>query len=568
MSQSAHTFHIPVMGTGFTIDTPIRVAHLGIDSVISIVDDLLVERIRKAYAARFGLPFSGIPRNEPDGRAKRIAAYLDLVQDIVTLKFAGTQADPTRYAALLPGSAGARPPKPGSIDVNIMSKVDRLESGNDLSDAVAALAGFVRSKVEGAVVLSAGFNPRLYNALAAFPEFYRDATGSLRKRIILKVSDFRSAMIQGRYLAKKGLEVSEFRVESGLNCGGHAFYSDGKLLPVILEEFRDMMTGLRVELRELVRGWYVSAGKPYQPDATPTFEVTAQGGIGTRGEADRLRETYGISRTGWGSPFLLVPEATCVDDPTLRRLVEAGEDDLYLSKASPLGVPFNNLRGSGSEQWHAEREAKGKPGSPCPKGFLKSNTEFTEEAICTASSEYMGLKLAQIDASDAPEPIKQRRRADVLAKQCLCDHLGNSSLIALGIVKESQGPQAICPGPNLAYFAGPYTLEQMVDHIYGRGDRLTPADRPHMFAKELKLNVDYLETLVRDLDPADTKQTAYLDKVVANLLEGIATCRALATETPFADENLASLAAAADREEDRIRSLSKIRPVSDNLCPA
>ena len=28
--RSAHTFHIPVMGTGFTIDTPLRVAKYGI----------------------------------------------------------------------------------------------------------------------------------------------------------------------------------------------------------------------------------------------------------------------------------------------------------------------------------------------------------------------------------------------------------------------------------------------------------------------------------------------------------------------------------------------------------
>ena len=35
------------MGTGFTIDTPLKVAHLGISSVISIIDDVLVEKMRK-----------------------------------------------------------------------------------------------------------------------------------------------------------------------------------------------------------------------------------------------------------------------------------------------------------------------------------------------------------------------------------------------------------------------------------------------------------------------------------------------------------------------------------------
>jgi len=40
--NQAHTFHIPVMGIGYTIDTPLKVAHLGIDSVISLVDDQLI----------------------------------------------------------------------------------------------------------------------------------------------------------------------------------------------------------------------------------------------------------------------------------------------------------------------------------------------------------------------------------------------------------------------------------------------------------------------------------------------------------------------------------------------
>ena len=40
--MSLHSFHIPVMGLGFTIDTPLKVAHYGIDSVISIVDDDLI----------------------------------------------------------------------------------------------------------------------------------------------------------------------------------------------------------------------------------------------------------------------------------------------------------------------------------------------------------------------------------------------------------------------------------------------------------------------------------------------------------------------------------------------
>ena len=42
-----HTFHIPVMGTAFTIDTPIKVARFGISSVMSIGDDELCETMRR-----------------------------------------------------------------------------------------------------------------------------------------------------------------------------------------------------------------------------------------------------------------------------------------------------------------------------------------------------------------------------------------------------------------------------------------------------------------------------------------------------------------------------------------
>ena len=69
--------------------------------------------------------------------------------------------------------------------------------------------------------------------------FFLDENGYLKKKIILKVSDYRSALIQGNFLAKKGLWVSEYRIESGLNCGGHAFATDGFLLGPILEEFKD-----------------------------------------------------------------------------------------------------------------------------------------------------------------------------------------------------------------------------------------------------------------------------------------------------------------------------------------
>ena len=84
---NVHSFHIPVMGIGFTIDTPLKVAQFGIDSVISLVDDILIEKLRKMYCIKFELPYSEITENIDDFRAKRITAYLDLIHNESLKKF-------------------------------------------------------------------------------------------------------------------------------------------------------------------------------------------------------------------------------------------------------------------------------------------------------------------------------------------------------------------------------------------------------------------------------------------------------------------------------------------------
>ena len=85
--KKAHSFHIPVMGIGFTIDTPLKVAQYGIDSVISLVDDILLEKLRKMYSEKFELPYQEISEKIDDFRAKRITAYLDLIGDLAEKKF-------------------------------------------------------------------------------------------------------------------------------------------------------------------------------------------------------------------------------------------------------------------------------------------------------------------------------------------------------------------------------------------------------------------------------------------------------------------------------------------------
>jgi hypothetical protein len=592
MINREHHFHIPVMGTGHSIDSPIRVAHLGIDSVISVVDDMLCEKIRKHYCNEFNFTYKNILRLEEDGRAKRITAYLDMVGDIVSQKFEDmktlslfTEGEKDRYFKLLPSenplkkqyeylaslSEGVEKSRLmqklsnlmicGSIDVNIMAKVDALgldgegkPLSSEYSDASAALRGFANSKIRSGLVLSAGFNPRLYSYLSEFKDFYRDAAGDIKKKIILKVSDFRSAMIQGKFLAKKGLEVAEFRIESGLNCGGHAFASDGQLMPVLLQEFREKRDQLVETFQPMVKAFYESQGWDYPELKEDQIKpiVTVQGGIGTNGEMRRLLEDFDMDGTGWGTPFLLVPEATCVDSETSKLLADAGENDLYLSNVSPLGVPFNNIRGSGSEIYTKEMVERGKPGSKCPKKFLVTNTEFTENPICTASAQYQLLKINQIESSELSDEEKSSQKEKVVQKTCLCTNLGAGSLIRLGIMNPSYARQSICPGPNMAWFTREYSIEEMADHIYGRRESIVSEDRPHMFAKELAMYVDYIEELAALEDNRESGAWKKLVRMKKNLEKGIEFCEEIAARSPYKNENLASLKETAATQRRRL----------------
>ena len=579
------------MGTGHSVDSPIRVAPFGISSVISLVDDLLLERIRAYYCQEYDLPYEKIPRRSEDGRAKRTTAYLNMVGEIVRIRFEKIKAenfyensDKDRFFRMLPDDSPLKldyqrleslsgserdqlaeelttKMKPGSIDVNIMVKLDKVnyESGapmsDEFSDAKAALRGYALSDISSGIVFSAGINQSLFGYMSQFRDFYRDGQGEVKKKIILKVSDFRSAMIQGKFLSRKGLEVFEFRVESGLNCGGHAFPSEGELLPSLLKEFKEKRHQLKEQFLPAIQKFYADQGKVYPESAVKEEPLlTVQGGIGTRGEDLRLRRDYGVDRTGWASPFLLVPEATCIDKPTLELVRRAKEDDLYLSGASPLGIPFNNVRNSGSDLWTRGQAEKGNPGSACPKGFLISNTEFSELPICTASKEYQAQKLVEVDAMTVSDDEKERVRQIVLEKACICDHLGNGALIALGIVRETLAPQSICPGPNVAWFDRIYSLEEMVDHIYGRGSSLVPPERPHMYSKEVDMYLKWLEGLVSQA-VGDKKLAKRCLKILDSLTSGVTYCLELSATEQVGDENIGSLSESCQMALSKIASL-------------
>jgi len=216
------------MGTGHSIDSPIRVAHLGISSVMSIVDDILIEKICKHYGQKYSIDVEEVSKDGLYARSKRITAYLNLVDKIVALNLNELKLLPfldgnekTKYFELLPDNSSLKMRykyfltienqeekeivaneltnliNAGSIDVNIMSKVDRSNFAKDgsilsdeFSDAKAALRGFAESTLTSSIVFSAGFNRTLLGFLAQFKDFYRDANGKIKKKIIIKVSDF------------------------------------------------------------------------------------------------------------------------------------------------------------------------------------------------------------------------------------------------------------------------------------------------------------------------------------------------------------------------------------------
>lgn len=553
-----HSFHIPVMGIGFTVDTPLKVAQYGIDSVISLVDDILLEKLRKMYCELYELPYKEITDKIEDFRAKRITSYLNMINSLTESKFEefkntalNKSLEVKEYLNKLPDGTSIKKEfknltdkyfnineagdwikdnlSLGSIDVNIMTKVDKVNYSkgeklpSEYNDAHAALRGFAESDLKSSVILSAGMSPRLYGYIEKFEDFYPDENGDIKKKIVLKVSDFRSAFIQGKFLAKKGLWVSEYRIESGLNCGGHAFATDGYLLGPVLAEFKEK----RNELIESTYGILVQSlesKKRHIPKAVLPLKVTAQGGVGTSEEHQFLIDNFELDSVGWGTPFLLVPEATTVDNSTLEKLMGAKEEDLYLSNISPLGVPFNTLKGNTKD---VEKEAlitKGRPGSSCPRKFVSLNNEFTEKDICVASRQYQHLKLKELDGEDVSKKEYQKRFEKIVDKSCICVGLGTSALLVNKIDAKTEGKGvSVCPGPNMAYFSKLMSLNEITDHIYGRENVISRGDRPNMFVKELTIYIDYLKNKIEEAkDSINKKQEIYLTTFAKNLNEGIA----------------------------------------------
>ena len=189
------------MGLSFSIDTPLKVARYGISSAISLGSDAIIEDMRAYYSSKNNLSYTPISTKDEDYRARRITAYLNMIDQLVAEQVEhlrseslNTPGELTTYLELLPETSQLKTwyseyqkstdPETrkilehlirtsvvaGSIDVNIMTKLNKSNidrEGKTLSaeygDALAALRGFAHSTLHSSIVFSAGFNPQLYS---------------------------------------------------------------------------------------------------------------------------------------------------------------------------------------------------------------------------------------------------------------------------------------------------------------------------------------------------------------------------------------------------------------------
>ncbi|HLF35890.1 MAG TPA: hypothetical protein VI583_16720, partial [Cyclobacteriaceae bacterium] len=208
---------------------------------------------------------------------------------------------------------------------------------------------------------------------------------------------------------------------------------------------------------------------------------------------------------------------------TLKLLCEADEDQFYLSNISPLGVPFNTVKGSSALIEKERRVDSGVPGAPCVKKYLVSNTEYTKQPICAASVQFQKNKIREV-RKNTPDTAELKEKFDkIVDKVCLCVGLGNSALAK----NELANPYvtkgfAICPGPNLAYFSKISSLKEMVDHIYGKINIIVNKERPSMFIKELNMYIDYMKSKFDECSKQlNDSQVKYLSEFQKNLNDGI-----------------------------------------------
>jgi hypothetical protein len=121
---------------------------------------------------------------------------------------------------------------------------------------------------------------------------------------------------------------------------------------------------------------------------------------------------------------------------------------------------------------------------------------------------------------------------------------------------------AVCCGPNIVNFSKVATLEEMVGHIYGRTSLLANPARPHMFLRELAINIDYLRAEIEkfrlDISPYSLD---FFQEFRDNLLAGIDHYRR------FADRIATTARVAFLVELERLRTAVAAIPIAAEEKP-
>ena len=143
-----------------------------------------------------------------------------------------------------------------------------------------------------------------------------------------------------------------------------------------------------------------------------------------------------------------------------------------------------------------------------------------------ASRAYQKRRLAELQIEGRSHEDATRIAERVTRKACICHDLGGGVTKSMGI--DNKATPAVCPGPGILSFKREATLEEMLDHIYGRGDLLA-TDRPSVFITELRLYIDHLAEEVAAQETGEAiRKNGQLARFRANLLQAIEYYRALA----------------------------------------
>ena len=519
------------MGTGFSIDSALNIARYGISSTVSVVDDLMCRDAHIHHAIVNGDTY--FPPAEGENQiVAHIRDYLEYIDGVIQRDSAQLRSSPLedtvgglgRYYELLPpeselsglynewqDATGERKAEleatlrsaavPAEIDVNVMVLVNRTPyvKGEpvpyDQADAFTAVQGFAEADINGSIVFSAGLNPKLYSYAADTGAFYPSEDGKTSKHVTLKVSDYRSAESQGRMFAKKGILVSEFRIESGENCGGHTFATKGKGMGPTLQEFVDNKDALYDMLVKLANKARKKRDIPLLGESEG-FRVTYQGGLQSHDEVALLKNLYGIDGYGTGSSSLLVDEIANLDTEHVERLALARRDGFKHGGSSPTGIDFWILKSSQAEIDRQARVANGDFGYACTKGFLKLEPKMSDVPICTASKAYERKAVDFIEELDLSDEDRATLFDQVTDKLSICKMLGHGAEINYGNA-EGKTP-IVCSGPSAADFDRSYTLEEFMGHFYGIGDDIRAKERQngHVFVNELEIMIDSYSDVV------------------------------------------------------------------------